>query len=55
MKKTYIAPKMRTFKISHRNLLISGSGGGVSLPNGGVSSGGISADSREFDWDDEDF
>jgi len=54
MKKTYIAPEMSFYRFEHLNLLFSASGGSVSLTNGGESSGGMSGDSREFSWDEEE-
>jgi len=54
MKKTYIAPEMSTIELIHPNLLISASVEGTGLTSGGSASG-ISADSPNFEWDDEDY
>ncbi len=52
MKKTYIAPETSIYKVENLDLLFQASGV-EGLTGGGQSSGGLSADSRSSDWDDD--
>ena len=55
MKKTYIAPQIAVVQFRYRTSLLTVSGTNLEGFGNNVeeSEGGMSADSREFDYDDE--
>jgi hypothetical protein len=52
MKKTYFKPQINVVAIQTRSIICTS---GLGFANQGTEEGGVtSADSREFEWDDED-